>query len=225
MHSLSLEGQNLELDKISKILNVIYFLASFSLNFPLGLDIHLGTEDNETICDSPPGSPIDIVDQVVNVILSHIIVTIIVFIFTVAIAVYLKKIRNNRRTLSQSVVIQSNKEYVITTMLFAVACLFVATRLPLIVIYETLPYLNNIYLETFTRIYLTSSVAILLLVINHSMNFVIYVIFFKEFRDKLVAMVTCKQNNSGANLRRSSTRFSMVTSTRVQTPAEIATIL
>ena len=214
--------------KISKILNIIYFFASFALNIPLGHNLYLGKYYNETICTMKIDNVSKVSDLLVNVVLSHIIVTLIIFVFTVAIAAHLKKTRNNRRTLSQSIVIQSSKEFVITTMLFAVACLFLVTRLPVIIVFESQRYLestNNLDIKSWQLVEAAWPIAILLLVINHSTNFVIYVIFFKEFRDKLVAMVTCKPNHNGNNLRRSSTRTSMVTTNRIQTQGEIATIL
>ena len=163
-----------------------------------------------------------------NGVLSHIIVTVIILIFTVLIAIHLKKTRNNRKTLSQRVVIQRSKEFVITTMLFAIACLFLVTRLPIVVVFEAKRYLelqDNVDVKTWQLVMASWYTVVLLLVINHSTNFVIYIIFFKEFKDTFVAMVRCKQNNKETNLRRSSTRTSMVTSNRTQLYGEIATIL
>ena len=209
------------LSKISKFLNIIYFFASFALNIPVAYDLYLDKQFNETICTFPLGGVSDLTDQIVNGVLSNIIVTVIILIFTIAIAVHLRRIKNNRKTLSQSVVIQGNKEFVITTMLFAVACLFIVTRLPVVIVLETIRYLASadVDLKTVQLIDTAWSTCVLLLVINHSTNFILYMIFFKEFRDKFVAMVTCKQNNNVTNVRRSSTR------NRTQPPQEIATIL
>ena len=138
-----LKVRSWNLSKISKFLNVIYFFASFALNIPVGFDLYLEKENNEPICLFSLGGMSELADHIVNGVLSHVIVTLLILIFTCAIAVRLKKIRNNRKTLSQSVVIQSNKEYVITTMLFAVVCLFLVTRLPMVVVYETARYIQS----------------------------------------------------------------------------------
>ena len=90
-------------------------------------------------------------------------------------------------------VIRSSKEFVITTMFFVVACLFLVTRLPMVTVFETTRYLDytgDVGVKTWQLLKVSLSTAALLLVINHSTNFVIYMIFFKEFRDKFVAMVT-----------------------------------
>ena len=121
-----LKFRSWNVNKISKILNVTYFLASFALNIPVAHDVYSKKVDNETFCDFNVGGVSEIADLVINGVLSHIIVTIIILIFTVAIAVYLKKMRDNRKTLSQSIVIQRSKEFVITTMLFAVCSLFIS---------------------------------------------------------------------------------------------------
>ena len=215
-------------NKISKILNITYFFTSFALNIPVGYDLYMGTEYNETVCIFPLGGVTEIADLVINGVLSHIIVTMIILMFTVAIAVCLKKTRDNRKTLSQSVVIQRSKEFVITTMLFAVACLFLVTRLPIVIVFEASRYLettDNFDLKSWQLFWVVWNTAVLLLVINHSTNFVIYMIFFKEFRDKFIAIVTCKREERITTLRRSSTRTSMVTTNRTQLPGEIATIL
>ena len=216
------------LSKISKFLNIIYFFASFGLNIPVGYEVHLEKENNETIGVFPFGGITELSDHIVNGILSHIVVTMIILIFTFAIAVHLKKMKNNRKTLSQNMVIRSSKEFVITTMLFVVACLFLVTRLPMVIVFEIARYFDytgDVDVKTWQLLKVSLSTSALLLVINHSANFVIYMIFFKEFRDKFVPMVTCKQNNNETALRRSSTRISMVTSLRTQPPHEIATIL
>ena len=156
--------------KLSKILNIVYFFASFGLNIPAGYDLYILKQDNQTFCISPFGGYGDIIDQIVNGILSHIIVTVIILIFTIAIAVHLKRMRNNRKTLCQSAVVQRSKEYVITTMLFAVACLFLVTRLPIVVVFEVARFYDstvNIDVRTLQLIEISASSAILLLVIHN----------------------------------------------------------
>ena len=193
-----LKFRSWNVNKISKILNVTYFFASFALNIPVAHDVYSKKVDNEAVCDFNAGGVSKIADLVINGVLSHIIVTMIILIFTVAIAVYLKKMRKNRKTLSQSIVIQRSKEFVITTMLFAIACLFLVTRLPIVIVYEVSRYLEiDNFDDTRWQFFgISWYTGILLLVINYSTNFVIYMIFFKEFRDKCFAIVTCKRDDS-----------------------------
>ena len=215
-------------NKISKILNIMYFFVSFALNIPVGYDLHFETLYNETYCIFPLGGITEIADLVVNGVLSHVRVTLVILIFTCAMAIHLKKMKNNQKTLSQNMVIRSSKEFVITTMLFAVACLFLVTRLPIVIVFEASRYLDtteNFDLKSWQLVAVSWNSAIVLLVINHSANFVIYIIFFKEFRNKFIAIVTCKNDVNEPRLRRSSKKISMVTSSRTQPPCEIATIL
>ena len=211
---------------VSKILNVLYFFVSFGLNIPLGYSYisHRSTEFNESLCVDSNDVMGDVTDIVVNGVLSHIVILTVIMIFTVAIAFHLRKTKNNRKTLSQHIVNQGSKEFIITSMLFAIACLFIATRLPIVLLFESARYLyftGQFNLEVITIGAIAWPPSVLLLLINHSVNFVIYVIFFKEFRDRFVSIMLCKKPGRVSNMKRSSTRISVVTTNLVTHTPEV----
>ena len=202
----------------SKIFNVMTFFLSFGLNILVGYHNYIGQEFNKTVCLTSD-TPLELLsDQIINTFFSHIVITSVILIFTIAMAVQLRRARKDRKTLSQDIAIRSNKEFVITTMLFAIACLFLATRLPVVVVYQIALHYSTKqvdikFLQLLNAAYYS---AILLLVINHSMNFVIYIVFFQEFRTQFVSFFTGVKSQNEAALRRSSTRISTVTVNQVQ---------
>ena len=206
---------------VSKILNVVFFFTSFGFNIPTVFGTYIETYENKTTCAFNEESTISkVTDLIVNGIVSNMVIMLLILIFTIAIAVRLHRIRNHRRTLSQNLVLRSNKEVVITSMLFAIACLFLATRLPITVIYEVGRYLDLAKnSENFQLYYTVWPVSVILLVINYSVNFVIYVIFFKEFRDKLLNSGRREGFLEQDTFRRSSTRISVLTVNRTVAPA------
>ena len=204
------------------------FFLSFGLNALVGYDNYIGQEFNKTFCYNSDKSLGVLSDQIINIFFSHIVITSVILIFTIAMAVQLRRTRKDRKTLSQNIAIRSNREFVITTMLFAIACLFLATRLPVVIVYQVSLYYKTkpVDIKSLQLLNAAYYSTILLLVINHSTNFVIYIVFFKEFRTQFVSFVTCGKSRNEAALRRSSTRISTVTFNQVQQlHREITTII
>ena len=108
----------------------------------------------------------------------------LVLIFTILIAIFLLKSKQQRSSMSHSSK-KPDKEFRITFMLFLVACLFIFTKLPEIVVVQIIiQYAENKPRDQrYANALITWPVTNVLLILNHSVNFIIYVIFFKTFRD------------------------------------------
>ena len=97
--------------KISKIVNISYFLVSFALNSPLGYELHITSVNNKTICFVKQKDSISVTtDQIVNGIFSNVFVPFIILFFTTAIAVLLFRAKIRRNCLSQKMTSQENKD-------------------------------------------------------------------------------------------------------------------
>ena len=110
----------------------------------------------------------------------------VIIMFTFLIAVVLFKAKQQRKIMSQDNSDRNNNELRITLMLCTVAILFIVARFPMFTCYEIIIYYQN-KLQFNNAAYLNAQiaypVAALILTINHSINFIIYLIFFKKFRN------------------------------------------
>ena len=134
--------------------------------------------------------------QILNGIFSNITVPIIILIFTTATAVLLFRAKFKRNALSQKIINQDtkdNKEIMITIMLFTVTILFLRTRIFSVVLYEIPQFYPDRSFKTTKNLLIAWSFAIVSAVLNHSVNFVIYMIFFKEFRDTFLRFLPCNK--------------------------------
>ena len=114
----------------------------------------------------------------------------VIIMFTFLIGVFLFKAKRQRKILSQDNSDRNNNELRITLMLCTVAILFIVARFPMFTCYEIIIYYQN-KLQFTNATYLNAQIAYpiaaLILTINHSINFIIYMIFFIEFRNKFVS--------------------------------------
>ena len=140
--------------------------------------------------------------QLWNIISSSILFvgfTGLTFIFTSLIAIFLFINSRKRSYLSQSNNRQSNKEFQISLMLFAVAFLFTILRIPRLSMYQIRLYysskglFNNTHFIDALKYW---PIAKLLVVVNHSINFVIYMIFIQNFRQAFVKMFSRSDKNN-----------------------------
>ena len=179
--------------KISKILNISYFITSFPANGPVGYDLHIFSAYNKTICYVTHEDNITVAtDQILNGIISNITVPIIILILTTATAVLLFRAKFKRNALSQKIINQDtkdNKEIMTTVMLFTVTILFLITRIFSVVLYEIPTFYPDRSFKTTKNLLIAWSFAVVSVVLNHSVNFAIYIIFFKEFRDTFLGFL------------------------------------
>ncbi len=118
---------------------------------------------------------------------------VLTFLFTVLIAHQLHKQRKARKVMIQEGQSNNNKEFTITAMLFLVACLYLVSKIFFVVTWyvKTYPDRNSPH---FRHASVGYSYARLLIFINHSMNSLVYIIFFKAFREAFVAILCFNRN-------------------------------
>ena len=124
-------------------------------------------------------------DMVIFAIFGNGICGGLVLLFTILIASLLFKSKQFRNKITQSSVKdRSDQESKITVMLFIVACLFILTKIPEIVIVQIIiSYTGKSVDQHNINAMAAWPVTNVLLIINHSVNFVIYVVFFKKFKE------------------------------------------
>ena len=134
-----LKVQNWNMLKISRILNIIYFLVSFAVNGPVTYGHHFSSEQNFTFYQKKlydVTSFVSGLDLIVNSVVAGVIIPIIILIFTTSIAILLFRAKARRNTLSKKMTSNENREFKITFMLFIVAILFLITRIFSTIIWE-----------------------------------------------------------------------------------------
>ena len=206
--AFALKVKSWNLLKLSKLLLTAYYLLSFCLNIPLYLDHQIVNMNNVKTCIVIPDGTVYVPDFIVNGILSNVVVLIIILFFTVAIAIHLYKFKQQRNDLSQNMSNGDNKEFMITAMLFNVACLFLVTKIPIVIVSEIGKNIQpeDFDVEIFRHLLVAWIIGTLLQVISHSTNLIIYVIFFKEFKDTFVDFCTNRTRNGNRNANRQSPR-------------------
>ena len=195
--AFALKVKSWNLFRISKICNIVYF--AFSVSFSA-----VGTKINgDFICGLVAES--SELAKYFNFIGNSILLfgfLGVTLTFTILIAIFLFLHSRRRRAMVQGHENKSNKEFQISLMLFTVAVLFTILRFPRLAsfliryFYGSKRQFNH---KLFINTVIAWPITNLLLVINHSLNFVIYVIFLKSFRDQLRALIQCHKNGSRGN--------------------------
>ena len=182
--------------KISKVLIGVFFVISFGLNVPAMVEYSIVEINCEKTCIVMVGEGVVyVIDLILNSILSNLVVLGIILAFAIAISFRLYKFKTQRHDLSQNMSNHSNREFMITAMLFTVSCTFLVTRIPIVLIHEIGKYLQvngKLNAQIARHLLIGYAIGSLLQVICHSSNFLIYIVFFKEFRDKCFYM--CKSS-------------------------------
>ncbi len=118
---------------------------------------------------------------------------VLTFLFTVLIAHQLHKHRKARKVIIQEGQSNNNKEFTITAMLFLVACLYLVSKIFVIVTWFVKTYSNRNSIH-FQHASFGYSYARLLIFVYHSMNSLVYIVFFKAFRQAFVAILCFNRN-------------------------------
>ena len=109
-----------------------------------------------------------------------VFVRVLILIFTFLIAILLYKSKEQRRNLrnnSHQTQGETDKEFRITTMLFAVACIFILLRFPELILYRVKVYYESRFMfshPVYINVVTANPIVNLFIVINHSVNFWIY---------------------------------------------------
>ena len=79
-------------------------------------------------------------------------------------------------------------------MLLLVAAAFIILRFPEIILGQIAMYYRTINSPFFEQTYIVLQMTNLLVILNHSANFTVYIIFFKSFREMFVGCFKLKCN-------------------------------
>ena len=186
----------------TKILLVGHCMATFGLSsysflcyniIPLDIKRCLPALKNDQFCY--------VSEIIINSVVSNKGCTLMIFIFTILTSIKLLKMKRRRSEEGR----ESTKEFNITVMLVTVATLFLILRTPEIILFQTVNYFikkqpdwscvrqccnsisilynicNSKSLHQFSRLY----------DINHSINFLVYMIFFRQFRNTFLSFFIC----------------------------------
>ena len=108
-----------------------------------------------------------------------------------------------RNTLGENSSDQS-AEFRISLMLVVVAATFIILRFPEIITVQIVMYYRTINSPLTEQAYIVLQITNLLVVLNHSVNFIIYMIFFNSFRETFARcfMLKCNvQRENGTKVR------------------------
>ena len=177
----------------SKILMGIYFILSLMLCSYGVPCFEMISMDGTNICT--PSSKFEdmcyIGDMIVIGVIANVLCFTVILVFTILTTISLHKYKQKRADLGT--LKDTGREIRITLMLVTVAVLFVVLRAGDTIIYFLSVYseshrLHETMIDTIHGIF---PVFILLSNINHSINFIVYVIFLEDFRKTFVGMFSC----------------------------------
>ena len=167
---------------ISKVLIGSYFILALAVSavFAVGAGI---TAEGQCWVKGEYENMVIIAYLVAHVIISNVLCGGAILIFTIAIIICLFRQRRKRHELTNSSS-NSQKEFQITVMLLTVTCLFIILRFPEMIFAQ----ISLVYPEIYIKVESWSMIFILLILINHSINFFVYLIFLESFRKTFLTM-------------------------------------
>ena len=184
--------------QITKFLLIIYFAISVTLASVLAYFTIVREFETETKCFRKE-EHIEIyasLTRIINTIFANGICSGLVLLFTVLIAVSIYSYKRKRNVLSEDGGKNSDQEFQITLMLFTVACLFIFTRIPEAVTFQVAMhcFANRVDSSMCRKMEVFWPLSTLLVLVNHSANFFIYMYFFKSFRDCICKLYKTKKS-------------------------------
>ena len=176
----------------SKILMGVYIIASFGLNSLFLICLKsVKIEDGNWRCF--PVSKFQTLcrynDIIVSTVLSNCLCSFLIFVFTILTSIFLfKQAKKRSHMLKDS---DSSKEFQISLMLITVATLFLVLRLPEIVMFQVVSFFaGNSFQKSVPQILVDIYPFLWVPVeLNHSINFFIYLIFLKSFRQQCIRLL------------------------------------
>ena len=159
----------------TKIFLVVFIISGCILSSFTFLCYDIIPLDIDRCLPSPKYEQFCYVSEIfVNTVLSNGLCTLLIFIFTILTSIELFKMKRRR---TQMGVTQSTKEIDISIMLVTVATLFLILRIPEMILYQLINYLGD------NNVFMAWQMSTIFVELNHSLNFIIYMIFVKKFRD------------------------------------------
>ena len=154
-----------------------YFI--FSMAVSVGFAIGGGMSPLGAKCgvsDKIYESLVNITHLVAHVIVSIVLCGGVILIFTFAIIICLFRQKRKRNELMNSS--NSQKEFQITAMLVTVTCLFIILRFREMIFVQ----ISLVHPQIYIKVASWSKLFMLLTIINHSVNFFMYLIFLESFK-------------------------------------------
>ena len=189
-YPLKIKQWNINL--ITKILMGLFFLLSFSVATIalFAFKVQPDPFDKEFACMVLP--KYEALWNRVNIatisVIANLVCGNLIFMFSILIAVCLFKQKRKRMDMGNSSSEISKKEAKITLMLLIVSIMFVLLRYPKVTIEVIMTTVNP---SLGAILFHWSRAMNVLVVLNHSINFIIYIIFLKPFRQKFIEMFIC----------------------------------
>ena len=130
-------------------------------------------------------------DIIINTVLSNSVCFILIFFFTILTAILLFKMAKERAKMSQDS--ESGKEYQITVMLVIVAVMFLFLRIPEMIIFQLIGFFEGKHITShFSWLYYyMHPLFAVMMVLNHCVNFFIYIKFLKTFKTVFNGLLPC----------------------------------
>ena len=184
--------------RVSKVLILGYLIISIVWCVAYVHVVEISHYKDVSFCTQRPGL-MNLLVTVISSVVTNLLCSSLILSFTVLMACSLFKIRNKRNNLIQNnrSFAERRNEYKITFMVFMVAVLFILFRFPSIVVTQWIPFYPTPIDEndqTYIDLLLSASICNILVVINHSVNFVIYITFMRSFRATCFKLIYRNRN-------------------------------
>ena len=183
----------------AKITIICIYITCCSLGAYPFWTIGLISWKNSTYCGFTDPVAYETWSMVVLRIGSLLLPSIIIFVFTILLLVYLRKARKKRlsQLISEHARQSYNVDFQLTVMLISVATAFLLLRLP----YTISFYLNEYKEEIWSpidpwfkyRIYQANKICDLLAISNYAVNFFLYCLCGSAFRERFIRCVKCSK--------------------------------
>ena len=173
----------------TKIIIVVFIITASTLSsfaffyydiIPLDIDRCLPSHKYEQFCS--------ISEIFVNTVLSNGLCTLLTFIFTILTSIELFEMKKKQAEMGK----ESTNEFSITVMLVTVATLFLILRIPEMILFQMMSYFisNNMAGPVVGNVFVAWPLSVTFVIVNHSINFIIYIIFLRKFRDTFFSFFT-----------------------------------
>ena len=184
--------------RLSKVLILVFSAISIVWSAAYVNVVEIFHYENVSFCTQRP-ELMNMLVTIISSVVTNIVCSILILIFTVLIAKSLVTIRNNRNTLIRNnrSLSERKNEYKITIMVFMVAVMFILFRYPTIIISQWIsfyprPIRKND--QTYVDLLFSSSICYIIMGINHSVNFLMYITFMRSFRERCFKLIYRKSN-------------------------------
>ena len=184
--------------RVSKVLILVFCVISVVWNAAYVNVVGIIHYEDFSFCTQRP-ELMNMLVTVISSVVTNIVCSSLILIFTILMAVSLFTIKNNRNILIRNnrSISEGAKEYKITIMVFLVAVLFILFRFPTVIITQWISFYPRPIRENdqiYVDLLFSASICNILMVISHSVNFVMYITFMRSFRGTCFKLIYRKRN-------------------------------